>query len=301
MTEIRLPRDQLMQAMKPYVRREIAAGSAEAQAIVRSARRSILHGTGKTMLKRVTTGKRPRNSAEVEEKYTQSYADGVAAIDAGLAPRRYNNFRLDDGTIVNMPALGLFSAYAAALEKAVRALQPGSVCEIGFGTGRYLLYLAARFPEIAFSGFELTPSGVEVARSLQRLDVLPPNLNGLVQAEPHHAERFRAIDYQQGNAAALPAKDKSVDMIYTVLALEQMADILPQALSEIRRVARRYAVFIEPFREANDLYGRLHLRVGNYFRSSQAEFERAGFRPVTMVMLPNKLTYGASMLVAEVT
>jgi hypothetical protein len=105
----------------------------------------------------------------------------------------------------------------------------------------------------------------------------------------------------RGNAAALPAADKSVDMTITVLALEQMADILPKALSEIRRTTRRYVAFLEPFRDVNDLYGLLLLWSSNYFHAARKDIEAAGFRTIAMVSnLPNKVTFRSAMLVAEV-
>lgn len=244
-----------------------------------------------------------RESVAVERVYSDSYSTALATIEAAYAPNGPAKiYRLGSDRLIEMPTLGLFSAYLAAIEAAIAALQPRSVCEVGFGTGKNLFYLAPRFPGISFSGYELTESGVAVARELQRLPSLPANLGRWIgRIEVSAAPANQSIDFQQGNAAALPASDKCVDVTVTVLALEQMADILPRALSEIRRITRRHVIFLEPFRDANDYVGFLHLKSGNYFHAGQREIAAAGFRPVAMISnLPNKLTFGASMLVAEV-
>jgi tRNA G46 methylase TrmB len=45
---------------------------------------------------------------------------------------------------------------------------PHEVLELGFGQGFNLAYLAAKFPEVRFTGIDLTPTHPELAR--ERLD-----------------------------------------------------------------------------------------------------------------------------------
>jgi ubiquinone/menaquinone biosynthesis C-methylase UbiE len=114
-------------------------------------------------------------------------------------------------------------------------------------------------------------------------------------------EAIRRIAFHQGNAKCLPAADKSFDLTFTVLALEQMWPILPQVLAEIRRVTRRHVVFIEAFREVNDWLGYLNLLVRNYFRADLKTMESAGFRPIALLQhLPVKHTHSVAVLVADV-
>jgi hypothetical protein len=96
-------------------------------------------------------------------------------------------------------------------------------------------------------------------------------------------------------------EDKKYDLVYTFSALEQMAADLPKALAEIRRICRKYVIFHEPFPEANDLYGKLYLRAGDYFHSTIADIESHGFRSIDFIgNLPMKSTFGYGIMVAEV-
>ena len=303
MTDIKFDDDQVMAAIEPYFQRVLLASSHEGRRILRERRGALLYDALRNLGAQWLGRRKARNSAAVERYYSDSYAAALASINDGYAPNGPTKFyRLGSDRLIGMSMLGLLSAYLAAMVAAIAALQPRSVCEVGFGTGKNLFYLAPRFPKIAFSGFELTASGVATARAIQSLPSLPPHFDQWIGRSDLSASTvIRSIDFQQGNAAALPAADKSVDVAMTMLALEQMADILPRALSEIHRITRRHVVFLEPFREANDIPGFLHLKSRNYFRAGEREIAAAGFRPLTMISnLPNKLTFGAAMLVAEV-
>ena len=72
-------------------------------------------------------------------------------------------------------------------------------------------------------------------------------------------------------------------------------------LAEIGRVTRRHVVFLEAFRDANDAIGYLNLISRNYFRASVRRIEAAGFRRRALIEhLPNKVTFAAALLVADV-
>lgn len=301
--KLNLPDERMMQAMQPYVRRALPIEHEEARIAVRGGRRTALVLSARNIRNRLLRNDKLRDHAKVARIYEESYATGVAPLDDVFAPNATaKTYRFGRDQVLMMPSAGLFSAYLEAFGAAFSALAPRSVCEVGFGTGKNLFYLAPRFPNIAFSGYELTQSGLDIALQIQRGAALPPNLARWIgRSDTASLEALRRIKFERGNAAELPASDKSFDMSITILALEQMSDILPKALSEIRRITRRYVVFLEPFRDANDLYGYMLLWSSGYFHASKKEVEAAGFRPIAMVTnLPNKLTFCSAMLVAEV-
>ena len=197
---------------------------------------------------------------------------------------------------------GLFSVYLATLAEVVARLKPESVCEIGFGSGKNLIYLAPRFPDIRFSGFELARNGVALARWLQEAETLSPNLAKLVgQTDSDPMVAIRRIAFLHGNGQDLPAPDKSIDLTFTVLALEQMWPILPRVLAEIRRITRNQVLFLEAFRDVNDWLGYLNLLTRNYFRAPVRQVAAAGFKPLALLdHFPNKHTFRTAALVAEV-
>jgi len=101
---------------------------------------------------------------------------------------------------------------------------PHAVLELGFGQGFNLAYLAARFPEVRFSGIDLTPTHPGLARG--RLDQL-----GLTN-----------VELAEGDFHALPYADASFDLVFAIEAFCYARD-LRQALSEVARVLRPGGTF----------------------------------------------------------
>src|SRR5690606_15819330 len=108
----------------------------------------------------------------------------------------------------------------------------------------------AVFPEIAFAGAELTPSGVAAARSVQG-EPLPDGVERFAPMPVQSRTAHQRIDFNQADARSLPFADDSFDLVFTRLAVEQMEAIRDEALAEIRRVTRSYVVFVEPFADFN--------------------------------------------------
>jgi SAM-dependent methyltransferase len=292
------------EAIAPYLGGLLPLATPEGRRMWSARRRQTLRASVRLILRQLLRGARERSSSATERSYTDSYqTTTVDSFDASLRPPgRFNPFKLE-GEIVLLPPIGLFAAYLTVLTDLLGALRPSSVCEVGFGSGKNLIYLAPRLPQVNFSGYELTASGLALAQHLQACGTLPVNLAGLVG--PLDEGGRRAVDriaFHQGNARTLPAADKSVDVTFTMLALEQMWPILPDVLSEIRRVTRRHVVFLEAFRDANDVIGYLNLLSRNYFRASVRQIEAAGFRRRELIeYLPNKATFATALLVADVS
>jgi len=188
------------------------------------------------------------------------------------------------------------------LIRALDRVAPRSVLEVGFGYGFNLLLLAMQRPALALRGVELTAAGVEAAR---RLAADPETGAVLAPFAVDDVVQHPAIDAAalcQGSAEALPVASKSVDAAFTVLALEQMEHIRDAALRELSRVARRHVVMIEPFREWNaEGIRRRYIELRHYFDAAVSELPRYGLRPVvTSADFPNKMTFHAGIVIAEV-
>jgi SAM-dependent methyltransferase len=167
------------------------------------------------------------------------------------------------------------------LVRVIEQLKPRHVLEVGCGNGINLILLACRFPDIQFTGLELTQQGHQAAREFQQQAELPGPMRDYAPLELADPTAFRRIHFIQGSAAQLPFEDNSFDLVMTVLALEQMERIRDQALREITRVSARHLFNIEPFRDLNDRgVARRNVIRRNYFRGRIDDLQRYGFSPV---------------------
>ncbi len=164
--------------------------------------------------------------------------------------------------------------------RVIERLAPKSVLEVGCGNGINLLLLSGRFPEIAFAGVELTSGGHEAAKRFQELARLPESLEAFAPLKIRDNEAFKHINFVQGDATSLPFPTGSFDLVYSVLAVEQMEQIRAQALSEIARVAGKAVAMIEPFKDVNNgFWSRLYVYRRNYFRGSVDDLRTYGLTP----------------------
>ncbi len=168
------------------------------------------------------------------------------------------------------------------LIRAIEKVRPRTVVEIGCGNGINLMMLACRFPQIAFTGIELTPQGHAAALAFQDAHAeLPANLRAFAPQPLPDPGGFRRVRFLQGSATDLPFQDGAFDLAITVLALEQMEQIRARALSEIARVVRSHTLMIEPFRDVNEgFWQRLNVRQRGYFRGRIAELADVGLEPL---------------------
>lgn len=188
------------------------------------------------------------------------------------------------------------------LIKAIERVRPKTVLEVGCGNGINLLMLACRFPDIAFTGIELTAEGHAAAQSFQQTHAqLPEHLQAFAPQPLADLQGFRRVRFVQGSATELPFENGAFDMAITVLALEQMEQIRARALAEIARVVRSHALMIEPFRDVNGgFWQRLNVDRRNYFRGSIGELADHGLRPqVACADFPQKYILRAALVLSE--
>jgi tRNA G46 methylase TrmB len=183
---------------------------------------------------------------------------------------------------------------------AIETIGAKTVLEVGCGNGNTILTLAARFPQVSFSGVELTPSGVEVAQAAQTLAELPPGIANNSPLPSLDLTAHRRVNLRVGDARALPYSDRSFDLVYTRLALEQMEQIREQALSEILRVADSTVILVEPWRDYNvSKHARAYIKRAGYFTGRIKHLERLGFRVVFETKdIPQKVQFNAGPVVA---
>jgi ubiquinone/menaquinone biosynthesis C-methylase UbiE len=166
------------------------------------------------------------------------------------------------------------------LVRAIELLQPRRVLEVGCGNGINLLLLAGRFPKIAFTGIDLTTEGIAAAKALQQQALLPDYLQAFAPLSLVDPAAFRRIDFQTGDASALPFADKSFDLVFTSLSLEQMNRIRAKVFGEIARVSSGHAFMIEPFRDANTAgMSRRYVVAHDYLRARIADLPGYGLQP----------------------
>jgi SAM-dependent methyltransferase len=167
------------------------------------------------------------------------------------------------------------------LARVIERVQPRRVLEVGCGNGINLILLACRFPDIEFTGLELTSAGAAAAARFQAENQsLPAPMQAFAPLPLSDPGGFRRIRFVRGSASNLPFSDEAFDLTITVLALEQMERIRNRALSELVRVTAQHAFLLEPFREFNNYGWRRFNRVKrDYFAGRVKDLPRYGLTP----------------------
>lgn len=93
--------------------------------------------------------------------------------------------------------------------------RPGSILDVGCGTGKLLRATVARFPQARLEGVDAAPQMVQMANHL-----LPPG---------------STIHVQEATAEALPFPDGQFDLVFSTMTFHHWAD-QAKGVSEIARV-----------------------------------------------------------------
>ena len=187
--------------------------------------------------------------------------------------------------------------------RAMAKLVPKRVLEVGCGASNHLFAMAARFPEVDFTGVELTPEGIETARRLQD-DPTLPDIFGEFSPEPlQDVGAHKRVKLIQGDAENMEFEDGAFDYVYTSLALEQMESIRDSALREIIRVGSKWFVFCEPWRDCNESgVRRDYIVAKNYFAARVDDLRKYGLEPVFYSEdFPHKMNLGVGFVIAKKT
>jgi SAM-dependent methyltransferase len=241
-----------------------------------------------------------RNKDVIMGEYEGAWSRGFAAYDLSAGCRKPEPW-IYRGESLWADRAGTPRLRNVILGGVIRALKPARVLEVGCGNGINLLLLANQFPDVSFSGLELTEAGNRVARQLQQENALPAAMASYPVTPGIDPTAFRRIDFVRGDATAMPFADGAFDLVFTVLAVEQMERVRHKALTEIARVSRGHVLNLEPFREANGTtLRRMHVFGRDYFRGAITELPLHGLEPVWASMdFPQEVQLGAALVLSR--
>jgi SAM-dependent methyltransferase len=275
-----IARSEVVALFAPFVQRSVPEDDPEWRRMLAVRKRRIIQKYARRLL----LGWLPRFQRGVDqviEEYSKVW-QGIdyASYDPKRRPPRYSPWEWGEEKLL-ASTIGATRFRQLLLVRLIETLKPRSVLEVGCGNGTNLLLLAGRFPDVSFSGVELTPAGNRLACAFQEQESLPEHLVDFAPLPLADRSAFKRIDFRQGNAADLPFETNSFDLVYSVLALEQMERIRERALSELARVTRRNAFNIEPFRDVNaDGWERLNVLRRGYFQGNIDDLPSYGLQPV---------------------
>lgn len=258
---------------------------------VKKAARRIWSGEG---------GLKSRKQAIIFDEYESAWSRGFAAYNLAAGCTRPEPWIHGKEKYLADRA-GVPRYRSVMLAAVLRALKPKRVLEVGCGNGVNLLLLANAFPDVSFTGLELTEAGNRVACSLQEQERLPDALS-LYAPEPQvDPQAFRRIDFRRGDATKMPFAAGEFDLVFTVLSVEQMERVRHAALTEIARVSNSHVLNLEPFAEANrTLWRRMHVTVRDYFRGRIDAMPRYGLEPLWATMdFPQEIQLGAALVLSD--
>jgi SAM-dependent methyltransferase len=274
-------RTKLLSVMEPFVARRLTdtdpLWTAEVARKRAKTRRQLRR---RRWLGWLGNGKR-RDQTRIKDLYDRAWTrKRLAPYEMEPRPSRGAAWQYGSQVMFATSAAGSRARLLVLMRTIVR-LRPRTVLEVGCGNGLNLLILACRFPEIRFAGIELTEGGFAVARAVQEEAGLPAVLQRFSPEPIVDATAHRAVAFHLGSAAAVPFADGAFDVVYSSLALEQMEQLRPQALSEMARVSAQHAVMLEPFWDCNDRgLRRDYLLARDHFCGRIDELPRYGFEPV---------------------
>ncbi len=290
-------REQLAAAFAPAVHREVAAGDRDWS---RTVRRLHLALRWKAFATRwLPWLERRGQSATVRETYEEAWGAQADFRKFDLGKREKQLVVWGDRRFYasQLGAKRIHLLYIAAL---IEALRPRTILEVGSGLGQNAMLLAQRFPDVRFTGLELTAQGTRIA-AVTRAAPLPEVLQRYAPFPLTDIDAHARVGFVRGSAAQLPFASSAFDLVYTVQALEQMEAIRPQALAEIARVCRGHTAMIEPFRDWNQTSLRRAKTQGwGLFSAAIADLPAFGLTPVHSTGdMPMKVYYGVGLVVAE--
>lgn len=245
-------------------------------------------------------GKRRRDLRKVRSEYDTVWAAGYDRYISGRDGARHGPWTWRNERIL-FDAAGA-SRFRCLLHAAViNAVKPRHVLEVGCGDGINLLQLSGAFPEVSFTGIDLTASGHRAAKEAQERASLPPAVQSYTVLPIRDPLAFRRIEFVQGDATAMPFADSAFDLVMTVLSVEQMERVRRSALKEIARVTGGYLLNLEPFREMNaGGLRRLNIWSRNYFAGSIVGMEEFGLEPQWAIAdLPQEALLGTALVLSR--
>lgn len=298
--DLSIDEQDMLSTLAPYISASVPQESPSGRFLIRQRFKNLVHMIALLYWKQFKQSAREKTGKVIQNHYEDNY--GLAQF-SGYAVQGRPVTYLYGENVIKMVGMGNSRAKVHVVEKVLNIIQPATACEIGSGTGRHVIYFAHKFPKTQFSGIDFSENAVSIAKSAQQqddLDLQLPEAPGNLSKQELNS--VLTAKFHAGNACDLSEiEDNAFEVIYTTSALEQMWGILPDVLSELHRVTRKYVIFCEPFLEGNNLLGRQYLFCGNYFRAKISQMEDAGFEVLNHLdCLPIKPTFKDTVLIAKV-
>jgi SAM-dependent methyltransferase len=286
---------ELETAMQPFS----ALDESNWASAVRLRRTRLMRRMGKRLLRKLKGGG-DRDKAKVSAEYEAVWSAGYERYDADREPERFSPWLYGSKRFLASGA-GAARFRSIMLGAVIRKLNPASVLEVGCGNGINLFLLASAFPNVSFSGLELTETGYAAAKSLQKEQKLPDHLVKYAPLPQLDCQAHHRIIFTRGDAAHMPFSDSAFDLVFTVLSIEQMQRIRDRALQEVVRVSREFVLNLEPFREVNrGLWRRLNVISRDYYRGSIRELSLYGLEPIWATAdFPQELMLGTGLVLSR--
>lgn len=286
----------VFEALRPFITAKPEAGRYDAEMKLRRKR------LRKRLIKRIGNGwfGRVRSTARVRNEYEAAWQAGHTRYDITRGPQSFTPWRWRDQDLL-VDAAGSARMRNIMFGAVISALKPKRVLEVGCGEGINMFLLAGAFPEVSFTGLELTDTGHAEALKLQAGAALPEHLMAYAPLPQKDKQAFKRITFVQGNACAMPYEAGAFDLVMTVLSVEQMEQVRTEALTEIARVTGGHLLSLEPFRDVNDtLLRRLNVASRDYFRGSIAEMRNFGLEPVWATDdFPQEVFLGSALVLSR--
>jgi SAM-dependent methyltransferase len=282
-------------AMHPFCSPDESAWSSA----VRLRRTRLLRRIGKRVARKLQ-GRGDRDRAKVSSEYEAVWTHGYDRYDTCRSPDRFSPWLYRSGPFLASSA-GAARFRSILLGAVIRKMRPSKVLEVGCGNGINLFLLAGAFPDVGFSGLELTETGHAAAKSLQGEEKLPPHLAKYAPLPQLDFEAHRRISFTRGDAASMPFPNGAFDLVITVLSIEQMQRIRDQALQEVARVSKAFVLNLEPFREVNrGIWRRLNVISRDYYRGSIRDLAGYGLDPIWATAdFPQELMLGSCLVLSR--
>ncbi len=218
-----------------------------------------------------------RNEVFVTREYSKRWADKHDEMVE--AHPRLEKF---DDRLVLVRSIDHRKFLISYINDVVNSIHPKTVLEVGSGNGLNVLALAVVNPKLKkIVGIELTDNGIEFSKlslanpPIEALKYLTGQDEQLIKKRLMETE----IDFVKGNILNMQFTNNSFDFAFSCVTIEQIPRDYLKAFSEINRVVRGHALFLEAFKEAQEnIFNHLYLVSKDYFRASFKEVEKAGLQ-----------------------
>ncbi len=201
-----------------------------------------------------------------------------------------------NGRIVFQTALEDRRLQLEEFAKIIKSTQPKTVLEMGAGSGLNLICLAILFPDVRFTGLELTRKGHEAFEAM----VANPPIKVIQYLTGVSTIKIPKINFIVRSMLELPFEDKTFDLTYSSMAIEQIPKDYKQVFKEAKRVTRDWCVFYEGFEDFQNFFQKMYRRKVDYFRGNTATLRRIGFKIISVRIPFSHIIYTNAFVICKI-